>query len=558
MSWTRDWLHKLPNLVVGVLAGVAGAIVAALAMVASRYYLGIMPPPESVPDRVAPLIDIDTFFSMFGEYGGYNGLKQFGIFSGLRGMLITGIIVGILYAIVIESRASRRSPRWFLGASRPAWIFMAAAVLVVWIGFVVFLWPVLPANYTGIPYSQARIVSIIALLAWYVVFAATLMLIYRDTTSRLARRIDRPNAAAEVGPHVSELMVPVARPINRRGFLNAALGAALVVPVYQLMKDLYEDATFFYDGRPYSGEDIQPITPTGRFYSVTKNVVDPDVDRERWRLEIRGAVDNDMTLSFDDLQDYEQIDQETTLMCISNRIGAGLFSNAEWRGVRLQDVLMAAGVHDDAYELKLTGADAYVDTFGMDYALDEHTLLVYEINGEPLPRIHGYPVRVIVPGLYGEKNIKWVSRIDVVTEDKEGFYEQQGWGPNFVPPTRSDLFNPRTEGAGQSARFRQPIPMGQRVELRGRAFAADRGIRSVEVTTDDGATWTEATIYYPGTDLTWSLWSHVWIPDEPGEYRVYSRAVDGNGDPQPSEPRGIVPQGAQGYNIVTATVTEQA
>ena len=136
MNWTRDRLQMLPNLLVGILAGVVGAIVTALAMVASRYYLGIMPPPESVPDRVAPLIDIDTFFSMFGEYGGYNGLKQFGIFSGLRGLLIAGIVVGVIYGLITESRMSRRSSRWFLGASAPAWIFMGVAVLTVWVGFV--------------------------------------------------------------------------------------------------------------------------------------------------------------------------------------------------------------------------------------------------------------------------------------------------------------------------------------------------------------------------------------------------------------------------------------
>lgn len=554
MDVFKDLLRKLPNLLVGALAGTVAAIATALAMVASRYWLGIMPPPESVPDRIAPLIDIETFFSMMGTYGGYNGLKQFGVVSGLRGLLVAGIVVGIAYALVIESRMSRRSPRWFLGVSRPAWIFILAAVLVVWTGFVILLWPVLPANYRGLPYSQARIVSILALLAWFGIFAATVMLIYRDTTHRLAAATS-PSMDDE-GIDDSPLEQPIATPVSRRGFLNAALGAALVVPVHGLLRRLYDDATFSYDGRPYSGEDIEPITPTNRFYTVTKNVVDPDVDRDLWRLEIGGAIDNDITLSFDDLQDYEQVDQESTLMCISNRIGAGLFSNARWRGVRMRDVLGSAGIHDDAYELKLTGADAYVDTFGMDYALDENTLLVYEINGEPLPRAHGYPVRVIVPGLYGEKNIKWVTRIDVVTEDVKGFYEQQGWGPDFSPPTRSDLFRPRTEGAGQSARFRQPLVAGQRVELRGRAFAGDRGIRSVEVTTDDGEMWQPATIYYPGTKLTWALWSFVWTPDAPGEYRVYSRAVDGNGDPQPSEPRGIIPQGAQGYNIVTATVVE--
>lgn len=571
MSVWQEWARKVPNLIVGVLAGVVGAVFTALVMAASRNWLGIMPPPESVPDRVAPLLDIRTFFSMFGEYGGYNGLKQFGIFSGLRSLLAVGVVFGIVYAIVIESRLSRRSQRWFLGASTPVWIFVISALLVVWIGFVIFLWPVLPANYIGVPYSQARILSIAALLAWFSIFIATVMLIYRDTTTRLARANgsgataeanleheepggDDSGATTASEPGDERSLAPIATPISRRGVLNAALGAALVYPTYEIMKNLYNEATFFYDGRVYSGDDIQPIAPVERFYTVTKNVVDPDVNRDRWRLEVRGAIDNDMTLSFDDLQDYEQVDMERTMCCISNRIGAGLISNANWRGVRLRDVLTAAGVHDDAYEIKATGADAYVDTFGMEYALDENTLIVYQINGQPLPRIHGYPVRLLVPGLYGEKSVKWVTRLDVVTSDKEGFYEKQGWGPNFVPPTRSDIFNPRTRGAGQNASFREPLPAGQPVEIRGRAFAADRGIRSVEVTTDNGENWAPATIYYPGTNLTWSLWSFDWTPQSAGEYRVYSRAVDGTGTPQPSEPRGIVPQGAQGYNIVTATV----
>lgn len=537
-------LGKSPYLAAGIVAGAIGAVVTALVMAASRYWLGIMPPPEAVPDRTAPLLDIDTFFSLFGKYGGYNGLKQFGILSGLQGLLVGGLIVGAIYALTLESGVSRRSPHWYLGVSRPAWILIIGAVLAVWIGFVVYLWPVLPANYRGLPYSQARVLSIVALLAWYSLFAATIMVTYRFM---MVRRIPVDDAAPAR---------PASAPVSRRALVTVAAGATLVWPLHALLRRMYEDATFSYDGRVNSGEDIQPITPNPQFYTVTKNVVDPDIDRDLWRLEIGGATGRDLTLSFDDLQDFEQIDQESTLMCISNRIGAGLFSNARWQGIRLRDVLEAAGVDDDAYEIKLTGADAYVDTFGMDYALDENTLIVYGMNGEPLPRIHGYPVRIIVPGLFGEKNIKWVTRIDVVTEDHQGFYEQQGWGPSFVPPTRSDIFRPRTLGAGQNASLRQPIAAGSTVDLRGRAFAADRGIQSVEVTIDGGQTWLPAEIYYPGTRLTWALWRFRWTPQEPGEYRVYSRATDGNGDPQPSEPRGIIPQGAQGYNIVTATVIE--
>jgi DMSO/TMAO reductase YedYZ molybdopterin-dependent catalytic subunit len=542
----RRWYRIVPNLGLGVVAGLVAAVVTALAMAASRYWLGVSPPPEAVPDRIAALLSIDTFFSLFGKYGGYSGLKKFGILSGVRSLAGVGGVVGFGFALLMESRWARRSRRRWLGIPRVAWGTMAGAVLVVWIGFVIFLWPVLPVNYRGVPYTQARALSIAALLAWYVLFAVTVMVVFRACTSRrvlssVERAIDAdvPRSAAVLG---------------RRGLLAAAAGAVMTVPFYRLMRRMYDDATFPYDGRPNSGIDIAPITPLDRFYTVTKNVVDPDVDRDLWRLEIRGAIDRDATLAFGDLDDFEHVAQESTLMCISNKIGAGLFSNANWEGVRLRDVLMAAGVHDDAYEIRLSGADAYVDTFGMEYALDENTLLAYRMNGQPLPRRHGYPVRVVVPGLFGEKNVKWVTRIDVVTEDERGFYEQQGWGPSFVPPTRSDIFRPRTQGAGQSAQFREPIAAGTRVDLRGRAFAADRGIRSIEVTTDDGETWQPATIYYPGTSLTWTLWRYTWVPEEPGEYPVYSRAVDGNGDPQPSEPRGIIPQGAQGYNIVTATV----
>ena len=538
----RAFGRRLPALFAGLIAGGLAAVVMLLAMAASRRWLGISPPVEAVPDRIAPLLDIQTFFSLFGKYGGYNGLKQFGILSGIRGVLATGVMVGILYALVIESDRSRRG-KWRWGVSLLAWGFIGSAALVAWIGLVAFPWPVTPANYRGLPYSVARWVTIAALLAWIALFAATLVLTYRAVT---ARAVPAPRAG---DPR------PVAAPVGRRAVIAGLATSALLLPFTRLLRAMYDDATFAYDGRVNSGEDIQPITPNERFYTVTKNVVDPDVDRDLWRLEIGGHVERDLTLGFDDLQDFDQVDQETTLMCISNRIGAGLFSNARWRGVRLRDVLQAAGVREGAVDVVLAGADAYRDTFAIGRALEETTLLVYEMNGEPLPRIHGFPVRAIVPGLYGEKNVKWITRIDVVTEDAKGFYEQQGWGPSFVPPARSDIFRPRTRLRGGVFRFTREFPAGKPVELRGRAFAGDRGIRSVEISTDDGASWRPAEIYYPGTRLTWALWRSTWIPREPGEVVITSRAVDGNDEPQPSEARGIVPQGASGYHKVIMTVT---
>jgi DMSO/TMAO reductase YedYZ molybdopterin-dependent catalytic subunit len=534
------WFARLRIVVAGAISGLLAAVVMTLAMAASRFWLGIMPPPEAVPDRIAPLLDIDTFFSLFSKYGGYNGLKQFGILSGLRGIAVTGLVVGILYAIVAELPASRRSARRIA----PPDLFLVAASLMVWVGFVVFLWPVLPANYRGLPYTWARVTSIVALAVWIAVFAIVLALAWRWMTRR-----DPAPASEEERP-----TPPLSRIMISRAALLTGVGGLLLLPIHRMLKTMYDDATFTYDGRQYTG-DVQPVAPNDRFYTVTKNVVDPDIRRGLWRLEIGGHVASRQSFSFDDLAEFEQVDQETTLCCISNRIGAGLISNANWRGVRLPDLLNAAGVKDGAYEVFVTGADAYTDSFPIAKALEETTLVVYQMNGEELPREHGYPVRLIVPGLYGEKNVKWVSRIDVVTSDRKGFYEQQGWGPTFVPPTRSDIFTPayiNRRGVGYF--FRDTFRRGRTVHLKGRAYAGDRGVRSVDVSVDNGTTWSPAELTYQGNDLSWSLWQFEWTPATAGEHVILSRAVDGTGTPQPGDAVPYIPDGAGGYHIVRATV----
>jgi DMSO/TMAO reductase YedYZ molybdopterin-dependent catalytic subunit len=548
----RSVVKWVPNVLVGLIAGLAAAIVMMLTMALSRYYLGIMPPPESVPDRVASMLDIRTFFSLFEQYGGYNGLKKFGILSGLRAIVGAGAVVGIVYAILAESSWSRRAPRRMLGTSLPVLIVMVGAILVVWIAFVIFLWPVLPANYRGLPYTQARIVSIVALLVWFATFVFTIIGLYRFMVKRT-----QPGASTGASNHVQpdqDSVPALGVALPRRAIVAVAAGGLLTFPIYRLLSRMYDDATFSYDGQPYSGPGVLPVTPTESFYSVTKNVVDPEVNRDFWRLEIAGHVDDPHSYSFEDLQGFEQVDQETTLMCISNQIGAGLYSNANWRGVRMRDLIDASGLRDGAFEVLISGADAYTDTFAIDKAMAEETLVVYQINGEPLPRKHGYPVRVIVPGLYGEKNVKWVTRIEVVTSDEQGFYESQGWGPNFAPRTRSDIFGPSARRVSGVWEFRDPAPVGQTMTIKGRAFSPGNGISSVEVSTDDGQTWNPAEIFYPGTQWTWSQWSFEWTPRETGDFVVIPRCTDGAGVAQDPEVISIIPQGASGYQRITATV----
>jgi DMSO/TMAO reductase YedYZ molybdopterin-dependent catalytic subunit len=342
-------------------------------------------------------------------------------------------------------------------------------------------------------------------------------------------------------------------PVGRRAVVVGAAGVALAAASGALIRDLNARAVFTYDGLAYSGPGVQPIAPNAKFYTVTKNVIDPNVDAGLWRLDIGGMVAEPRTYSFEDLKSLPGIEQESTLMCISNHTGAGLMSNAVWQGVRLRDLLAASQPLDGALEVFLHGVDGYTDTFAFEKAMDPTTIVAFAMNGEPLPQRHGYPVRVVVPGLFGEKNVKWVTRIDVIDHDGKGFYEQQGWGPTFVIPTRSDIFAPRwVRRRGDS--FVAPFTAGQPATIRGRAFAGDRGIQRVEFSDDDGKTWHETRIDYPGTHLTWTFWSVDWRPAEAGTYTLVSRATDGTGAPQSSETRSIVPQGATGYHRVVATV----
>ena len=535
--------RRLTTLAAGLLAGLLGTAVMVLLMTIGRAWFGISPPPEAIPDRFAPTLDIKTFFDLFGRFGGYNGLKKFGIRSGLGGLVAAGALVGLLYPVVVESARSRRWGPWRSGFSRLGVGFVVVAALVLWIATLIVLWPVLDTNYRGLQPSIAQPVTAIWLLLCYAAYGAVLVLTYRAITRRVAEGEETRR----------EDVLPVGEPIARRAVVAGAATVALAVPSYGLIRRLYDQATFSYDGTVYSGPGIEPIAPNDLFYTVTKNVVDPDVSKRVWRLRVDGHVEDPKTYSFDGLTALQSVDQETTLMCISNAIGAGLFSNANWKGVPMATLLGEVTPRDGAQEVLLHAADGYTDTFSIEKALDPTTLLVYEMNGEPLPRRHGYPVRVVVPGLYGEKNMKWITRIEVVDHDAKGFYEQQGWGPDFEHPTRSDIFSPRWR-RGRNDAFTESFRVNQRATIRGRAFAGARGVESVEFSADDGQTWQPVRVDYPGTRLTWVFWSVDWRPTEPGEYVLVSRAVDGTGAPQPTEAVGITPMGARGYHRVRATV----
>ncbi|HKD77923.1 MAG TPA: molybdopterin-dependent oxidoreductase, partial [Ktedonobacterales bacterium] len=219
-------------------------------------------------------------------------------------------------------------------------------------------------------------------------------------------------------------------------------------------------------------------------------------------------------------------------------------STAEWTGVQLQTVLDRAGVpHPQGKRVAFYSVDGYSTSLPLEDVLAARALLAWEMNGEPLPDRHGYPLRLIMPGRYGEQSTKWLTRIEIIDYHYKGFYESQGWNPGPVSTTS-----------------RIDFPQMGRVSLggvsdttvRGIAYSGIRGIRRVEVSADNGQTWSDATLQPPLSDQSWVFWR--WKPLVPGTYTLVVRATDGTGAVQTAQQRGTVPQGSTGWHIVPVTV----
>jgi DMSO/TMAO reductase YedYZ molybdopterin-dependent catalytic subunit len=484
---------------------------------------------ELFGDRIAPLIPAPAFSSLIQLAGGYNPLKMLGVVSVLCGQLTVATVAGGAFAYVALRTQRRHRER--SGLSRRQVLTLGGLAAAAGLVLLLSLYPNLATSYVGHPRGTAQLVSAVSLLSEVGVFTLVVGLL---VDRMLRARVHQPaREDHELG-------------VSRRAVLAGGAGVALLTASSGgVLSHLLGRATFGYDGLTVEGPDIAPITPNDKFYVVTKNVIDPVVDPVNWRLEIGGLVERPATYSLADLAAFEQVEQETTLMCISNPVGGGLMSNAVWTGVRLGDLLEVARPASTGIEIVAHGVDAYSDTFPLASAMDPATLLVHLMNGKPLPDRHGAPVRVILPGFYGEKQVKWVTRIEVVDGDVKGFYETQGWGPEFVLPSTSRFDFPRRD---------TPITAGQTVVLAGVAFAGSRGVDSVEVSTDDGLSWAAAELTYPGTSLTWALWRRSWLPSRPGPHALLVRMTDGNGDRQVEKQRPIVPMGALGLHRLEVDV----
>jgi DMSO/TMAO reductase YedYZ molybdopterin-dependent catalytic subunit len=339
---------------------------------------------------------------------------------------------------------------------------------------------------------------------------------------------------------VAATSVVVGRTLLDRGRLNAAPQAGAIPPPTS-------SAAPVPDGAELAVEGLSPIvTPNEEFYRIDTALIVPRPDIRTWRLRVTGLVDRPFELTYDELVAMPLHDQYVTIACVSNEVGGDLVGNALWRGVRLKELLERAGVQSDATQIVGRAVDGFTVGFPTVWALadERESLVAVAMNGEPLPPDHGYPARLIVPGLYGYVSAtKWLTEIELTRlEDFDAYWVPLGWSKEAPILTQSRIDVPRD---------RARLSPGT-TPIAGVAWAPDRGISAVEVQVDDGA-WQPAELSQSISDATWVQFVHRWDAT-PGDHVVRVRATDGAGEIQTDERTRPAPDGARGHHTIQVSV----
>ena len=286
------------------------------------------------------------------------------------------------------------------------------------------------------------------------------------------------------------------------------------------------------------------VVPNDEFYRIDTSLLVPSLDTATWKLRIHGLVDRETVLTWDELVGLPMFEQYVTIACVSNEVGGNLVGNAKWTGVRLRDVLEIAGVQPAATQLVGRSVDGWTAGIPTAWVMDpaREPMIAVKMNDEPLPPAHGFPARLIIPGLYGYVSAtKWLAELELTTlEGFNGYWVPLGWSKEGPILTQSRIDTPG--GSVQSGR----------VPIAGLAWAPDRGVGKVEVSID--GTWSEATLSSPISDTTWVQWVVPWDAT-PGGHTIQVRATDGNGIVQDELRSPPAPDGARGWHTIQVLVS---
>ncbi|WP_194836305.1 molybdopterin-dependent oxidoreductase [Nocardia sp. XZ_19_369] len=287
------------------------------------------------------------------------------------------------------------------------------------------------------------------------------------------------------------------------------------------------------------------LTANSDFYRIDTALIVPQVSKDDWSLRIHGMVDREIRLTWADLANRPAVERLVTLACVSNPVGGDLIGNARWLGYRLDELLAEAGPHPDADMVLSHSTDGWTAGTPLSVLTDgRDALLAVGMNGEPLPVVHGYPARLVVPGLFGYVSAtKWVTELEVTRFDRAtAYWTRRGWSALGPVKTGTRIDTPRPRGR---------IKQGRTV-VAGVAWAQHRGVRTVEVQIDNGP-WQPAQLAEEHSIDTWRQWTFDWDAT-PGPHTLRARTTDGTGEVQTAERRDVVPDGATGYPSVTLQV----
>ncbi|MGH2776405.1 MAG: molybdopterin-dependent oxidoreductase [Actinomycetota bacterium] len=491
----------------------AMAVSTALMWLASSLFEGVIFPPAALADLIIRAVpgDVSTFF--------IDALKHWS----LR-LLILGVLAGsLIFGAELLWRRSRDG--------RLRTVETAIAIAVLGGGFSLG-----SASGTG-NFLVTGIVLALAALA----YAGVAGSVY--ATSAAPVDVERRNVLrVGFGGALTIAFAGGALGLVARALSGPDRNVELVAPVTSEGLPPSDDAWPDLAGLPTE------VTSAEEHYVVDINLIKPSVDADDWSLRVFGEVDEELTFAFDELQErFEIVEEYSVMTCISNEVGGNLIGTSLWGGVRLRDVLESAGVGDGVVDLILRGADGYSDSIPIDVAMNEHVLIAVSQNGEPLTQAHGFPCRLRVPAIYGMKNVKWLESIELVSNDYKGYWMERGWSDTAVVKTESRIDVLGDDGSAT---------VGEDTWIAGVAWAGERGISKVEISTDGGRTWDEALLKDPINERMWRFWAYRWTPRDAVEVEIVCRATDGDGGVQTMRETEPHPSGASGYPSRSITVSQ--
>ncbi|RJQ49446.1 MAG: hypothetical protein C4538_02250 [Nitrospiraceae bacterium] len=336
------------------------------------------------------------------------------------------------------------------------------------------------------------------------------------------------------------------------GTIGLGFGVSVFDSIYQYAYATTEEekhALLMKGTVNFMGFTAKEITPNNEFYITSYSSKVPDVSPAAFRLRVEGLVEKPYTLSLSEIEAMKDKTEFVTLECIGNPVGGDAIGNALWDGVTLRKIIEKAIPRPGISKTVFYAEDGYSDSIPYQLSLSEDVFLAFRMNGAALPKEHGHPLRAIVPGIYGMKNVKWLSKIELVNFDYKGYWERKGWSDEAVMPIRSQILMPMSG---------KEIPFGNYV-IGGIAFAGRFGVSKVQVSLDDGDTWKDAQMKEPLSKWSWVLWSYDWNPSKEGKYTIKVRGTDKSGKIQESGSlfARTFPDGDKGIHSVDVRVTKE-